>query len=79
MTAHFPIRPAWTCAHCQAAWPCATARHHLPTEYADDPLALGVYLGTCLVDAAADLPHVEPPALYARIVGWTRSARSGRT
>ncbi|MEO3775556.1 hypothetical protein ABGB16_01640 [Micromonospora sp. B11E3] len=82
---HQPIRPLWLCRTCAAPWPCATARLALLREYADDRVALLVYLGGQLHDAADELyrlnPHdgPEPRQLFDRFLGWAliRLARDG--
>ncbi|MBQ0896384.1 hypothetical protein KBX37_25385 [Micromonospora sp. U56] len=73
---HLPIRPLWLCRTCAAPWPCATARLTLLREYAHDRVALLVYLGGLLHDAAGQLhtlnPHdaPEPTQLFDRFLGW---------
>ncbi|MEV0723265.1 hypothetical protein AB0I37_10880 [Micromonospora purpureochromogenes] len=73
---HLPIRPLWLCRVCAAPWPCATARLTLLREYAHDRVALLVYLGGLLHDAAGQLhtlnPHdaPEPAQLFDRFLGW---------
>ncbi|MFC0004330.1 hypothetical protein [Micromonospora siamensis] len=73
---HTPLRPLWLCRSCAAPWPCAPARLRLIQEYADDRVALLVYLGGMLHDAAGELHRLHPddgpdPArLFARFLGW---------
>ncbi|MFF0181962.1 hypothetical protein ACFYPF_22975 [Micromonospora sp. NPDC005223] len=73
---HLPLRPLWICKRCAHPWPCAEARLALLAEYANDQLALSVYLCGQLYDAAHELhrlnPHEapSPQALFARFVGW---------
>ena len=80
---HLALRPLWLCRACAAPWPCATARLTLLDEYADDRVALLVYLGGLLHDAAGELhtlnPHdgPEPTVLFHRFLGWAL-ARPGR-
>jgi hypothetical protein len=75
------MRPLWLCRACAAPWPCATARLALTSEYADDRVALCVYLAGQLHDAATDLhtlnPHdaPEPSQLFARFLGWSVAPR----
>ncbi|MGC1211164.1 MAG: hypothetical protein WA890_07880 [Micromonospora sp.] len=84
--AHLALRPLWLCRACAAPWPCATARLTLLRECAHDRIALLVYLGGLLHDAAADLhtlnPHDGPPPhqLFARFLGWAiaREANDGQ-
>jgi hypothetical protein len=57
---HTPIRPLWLCRACAAPWPCATARLTLLHEYADDRVALLVYLGGMLHDATGELHTLHP-------------------
>ncbi|MFU8853425.1 hypothetical protein ACNAW0_20915 [Micromonospora sp. SL1-18] len=76
--AHTPIRPLWLCRACAAPWPCANARLTLLREYADDRVALLVYLGGMLHDAASELHtlHLDdgpaPGQLFTRFFGWAR-------
>ncbi|MEO3781362.1 hypothetical protein ABGB16_32145 [Micromonospora sp. B11E3] len=80
---HLPIRPLWLCRACAAPWPCATARLTLLHEYARDRVALLVYLGGQLHDAADELyrlnPHdgPEPAQLFDRFLGWALIRRTG--
>ncbi|MEU8262141.1 hypothetical protein AB0C02_16125 [Micromonospora sp. NPDC048999] len=75
---HTPIRPLWLCRACTAPWPCPTARLTLLREYANDRVALLVYLGGMLHDAAGELrilhpDHApEPGQLFDRFLGWAR-------
>jgi hypothetical protein len=74
--AHLPLRPLWLCRSCAAPWPCASARLALRHEYAEDRVALLVYLGGVLHEAAGELHTLNPddgPApgqLFARFLGW---------
>ncbi|MGN9804301.1 hypothetical protein [Micromonospora sp. L32] len=78
---HLPIRPLWLCRICAAPWPCATARLTLLREYAHDRVALLVYLGGLLHDAAGQLhtlnPHEypKPAQLFDRFLGWALPRR----
>ncbi|MGI5212152.1 class I SAM-dependent methyltransferase [Plantactinospora sp. CA-290183] len=73
---HVPQRPLWLCRACARPWPCPTARHRLPVEYAADPVALHVYLASMLQDAIDDLcrlnpqPGPDPAGIYHRFLGW---------
>lgn len=73
---HVPMRPLWLCRACAQPWPCATAHLALRREYADDRVALCVYLGGMLHVAADDLyrlnPHdaPDPRALFLRFLAW---------
>ncbi|MFC6019466.1 class I SAM-dependent methyltransferase [Plantactinospora solaniradicis] len=75
---HEPQRPIWLCRACARPWPCPIARARLTIEYAADPVALHVYLGTVLQDAIDDLyrlnpqPGPDPAAMYARFLAWAR-------
>jgi hypothetical protein len=81
---HVALRPLWLCRACAAPWPCPTARLTLLREYADDRVALLVYLGGMLHDAAGHLhtlhPHdgPEPGQLFARFLGWAIPRRPTR-
>lgn len=78
---HEPQRPIWLCRACARPWPCPIARTRLVIEYAADPVALHVYLGTVLQDAIDDLyrlnpqPGPDPAAMYARFLAWARPRR----
>ncbi|MFE9200975.1 hypothetical protein [Micromonospora sp. NPDC007230] len=75
---HLPLRPLWLCRSCATPWPCAAARLTLVREYADDPVALAVYLCGVLHEATADLYLLhpndppDPAALFDRFLGWAR-------
>ncbi|MEU9510171.1 hypothetical protein AB0D32_28260 [Micromonospora sp. NPDC048170] len=74
--------PLWLCRKCAASWPCAPARLVLLREHPHDRVALLVYLGGLLHDAAGELhrlnPHdgPTPEQLFARFLGWAISRRS---
>jgi hypothetical protein len=70
---HLPIRPSWNCAVDSKAWPCPSARVHLRTAYADDPVALAVYMSQELAAAAVDMGRQGslPPDLFSRFMTWT--------
>ncbi|MDG4794295.1 hypothetical protein [Micromonospora sp. WMMD1082] len=78
---HLPLRPLWLCRVCAAPWPCATARLTLVAEYADDRIALSIYLCAVLHEATADLYRLhpddgpEPTALFARFLAWVPRRR----
>jgi hypothetical protein len=78
---HTPRRPTWTCRACQLDWPCDTAKAALREEYRLDPLALFVYLGMTLQEAAQDLyklnpnPGPDPVELHARFMAWVPVTR----
>ncbi|WFF06219.1 hypothetical protein O7622_24670 [Micromonospora sp. WMMD1076] len=73
---HLPMRPLWICKRCAHPWPCAEARLALLVEYANDRVALAVYLCEQLYDAAQELHRLNPyeapspQTLFARFVGW---------
>ena len=71
---HTAVRPSWTCATCDAPWPCYSARRQLRVEYDGASLSLGLYLAACLVEAAEQLP--PSGALYGRFLGWTRGPKA---
>ncbi|MGC5033186.1 hypothetical protein [Micromonospora sp. DT229] len=79
---HTPLRPLWLCRACAAPWPCGSARVTLLREYAQDRVALLVYLGGLLHDAADQLhtlnPHggSAPAQLFDRFVGWALIRRT---
>jgi hypothetical protein len=81
---HTPLRPLWLCRACATPWPCPAARLSLLREYADDRVALLVYLGGMLHDAAGELhtlhPHngPEPRQLFARFLSWALPHRPSR-
>jgi hypothetical protein len=70
VTLHAPTRPTWLCTGCGAPWPCATRRQQLQADYREAHLALGLYLASCLVDAAADFPAEPAGDLYNRFLRW---------
>ncbi|WP_199736478.1 hypothetical protein [Micromonospora sp. HM5-17] len=78
---HTPRRPTWTCRACHLDWPCPTAKDALRQEYQRDPLALFVYLGMTLQEAAHDLytlnpnPGPDPVELHARFMAWVPVTR----
>lgn len=80
-TEHTPRRPTWTCRVCHLDWPCDTAKAALREEYRLDPLALFVYLGLALQEAARDLytlnpnPGPDPAELHARFMAWVPVTR----
>ncbi|MFE9692686.1 hypothetical protein [Micromonospora sp. NPDC005806] len=82
--AHLPLRPLWLCRDCAAPWPCAPARLTLLREYADDRVALLVYLGGMLHDAAGQLHSLhpddgpEPKQLFGRFLGWAIPREASR-
>jgi hypothetical protein len=73
---HIPLRPLWLCRVCACPWPCATARLTLRAEYADDHVALSIYLGSAMHEAIADIYRLnpdtapDPATLFARFLGW---------
>jgi hypothetical protein len=75
------LRPLWLCRRCAAPWPCATARLALTCEYADDRVALSIYLCAALHEATADLYRLnpndapDPRALFDRFLGWAPPRR----
>lgn len=79
---HLPLRPLWLCRVCAAPWPCAAARLGLVAEYADDRIALSIYLCAVLHEAAADLYRLnpqdgpDPAALFARFLAWVPRHRT---
>ncbi|MFX0594021.1 hypothetical protein [Melissospora conviva] len=72
MTAHGPVVPVWSCAGCNAPWPCATRRRELLAEYDRAPTSLAIYLAAQFVDASQDLTAVPAGRLYHRFLGWVR-------
>lgn len=75
---HVASRPTWRCRACTAPWPCRPARVGLRIDYADDPVALSIYLGLLMRDAIADRidtdpENVTPGEFHVRFIGWTRT------
>jgi hypothetical protein len=74
--AHIPSRPLWLCRVCACPWPCATARLTLKAEYADNHVALSIYLGSAMHEAVADLYRLnpdtapDPATMFGRFLGW---------
>ncbi|MEU7976644.1 flavin reductase, partial [Micromonospora sp. NPDC049089] len=52
MTTHGPVLPIWSCAGCDAPWPCRTRQRELRAEFDDAPISLALYLGAQLVRAS---------------------------
>ncbi|MBO4205992.1 hypothetical protein GSF22_08220 [Micromonospora echinofusca] len=73
-----PDRPGWTCVECGADWPCPARRSGLLDEYGGTGVALGVYLGACLVRAMGDLDHLPVTELRQRFLGWLPRAGGHR-
>ncbi|WP_233583748.1 hypothetical protein [Micromonospora sp. CV4] len=72
---HLPSPPSWTCTGCGRDWPCATKQSQLLAEFGGARAALAVYLGSCLVAAAQDLPTLPLPGARLRFLGWLPRAR----
>ncbi|MGI5521324.1 hypothetical protein ACQEUX_10225 [Micromonospora sp. CA-259024] len=72
---HLPNPPSWTCTGCGGEWPCATKQSQLLAEFGGARAALAVYLGSCLVAAAQDLPTLPPTRVRLRFLGWLPRAR----
>ncbi|GAB3938335.1 hypothetical protein [Micromonospora vulcania] len=72
---HVPSPPSWTCTGCGREWPCATKQSQLLAEFGGARAALAVYLGSCLVAAAQDLPTLPLPRARLRFLGWLPRAR----
>ncbi|MGA5306105.1 hypothetical protein [Micromonospora taraxaci] len=72
---HLPSPPSWTCTGCGREWPCATKQSQLLAEFGGARAALAVYLGSCLVAAAQDLPTLPLPRVRHRFLGWLPRAR----
>ena len=72
---HLPSPPSWTCTGCGREWPCATKQSQLLAEFGGARAALAVYLGSCLVAAAQDLPTLPLPRARLRFLGWLPRAR----
>ncbi|WDZ83046.1 hypothetical protein [Micromonospora cathayae] len=68
--AHLPIRPVWRCRIDGAPWPCQPARSRLLRLHADDRLALLMYLGGLMQQAARELP--ADVDLTDRFLTWAR-------
>jgi hypothetical protein len=73
---HLPMQPSWRCTACDATWPCPAARAQLRAEFADETVSLAMYLGRCMIDAAADRPDLAPGDLHRRFLAWIRTGRS---
>jgi hypothetical protein len=72
VTAHRPIKPAWTCGGCAEEWPCQTRRRELQAEYDRAPVSLTLSMAAHLVEATQDLAQVPAGYLHYRFLGWTR-------
>ncbi|SCF29370.1 hypothetical protein GA0074695_5247 [Micromonospora viridifaciens] len=73
MTTHGPVMPIWNCGGCGLPWPCPTRKRELRAEYADAPVSLALYLGSCFVQATEDMPWTPAGVLHRRFLGWTRT------
>ncbi|WBC16600.1 hypothetical protein O7600_07100 [Micromonospora sp. WMMA1998] len=73
--AHLPLPPDWRCTGCAAEWPCPTKQSQLLVEFGGTTAGLAVYLGTCLVAAAEDLPTMPVAEARARFLGWLPRSR----
>ncbi|GIJ79140.1 hypothetical protein SAMN05443287_101589 [Micromonospora phaseoli] len=67
---HLPSPPAWTCTGCGREWPCAVKQSQLLAEFGGARAALAVYLGSCLLAAARDLPGLPLARARNRFLGW---------
>lgn len=68
---HLPRKPDWTCGTCDKPWPCLPARISLSAEHDGNGVALGMYMGVCLQEAARDLGDAaDPLELYRRFISW---------
>ncbi|MEU5550379.1 MULTISPECIES: hypothetical protein [unclassified Micromonospora] len=67
---HLPSPPAWTCTGCGQEWPCPVKQSQLLAEFGGARAALAVYLGSCLLAAARDLPGLPPAHARDRFLGW---------
>ncbi|MFC6016950.1 hypothetical protein ACFP2T_12125 [Plantactinospora solaniradicis] len=76
---HTALRPLWLCRTDGQPWPCGSARLALTREYAGQPTALTIHLGSSLAEAFRDLHALNPGAapeardLSTRFLGWVRS------
>ncbi|GIJ25492.1 hypothetical protein Vqi01_06540 [Micromonospora qiuiae] len=69
---HMPLLAVWTCATCDAPWPCPPAQVQLTEYHGRDRISLSMYMGALLTAALADLPDVDPGELTTRFLAWTR-------
>ncbi|WP_425702470.1 hypothetical protein [Micromonospora sp. DT48] len=67
---HLPAPPSWTCTGCGQEWPCAVKQSQLLAEFGGARAALAVYLGSCLLAAARDLPGLPLARARNRFLGW---------
>ncbi|RIV39800.1 hypothetical protein D2L64_07735 [Micromonospora radicis] len=67
---HLPSPPDWTCTGCGREWPCAVKQSQLLAEFGGARAALAVYLGSCLLAAARDLPGLPLARVRNRFLGW---------
>ncbi|WP_301547475.1 hypothetical protein [Micromonospora sp. C95] len=67
---HLPSPPTWTCTGCGQEWPCAVKQSQLLAEFGGARAALAVYLGSCLLAAARDLPGLPLARARNRFLGW---------
>ncbi|MFV2103402.1 hypothetical protein [Micromonospora sp. LOL_024] len=67
---HLPSPPTWTCTGCGREWPCPVKQSQLLAEFGGARAALAVYLGSCLLAAARDLPGLPLARARNRFLGW---------
>jgi hypothetical protein len=53
-------------------------RQQLARDYASAEVSLSIYLATCLVEAAADLPDRPAGELFEQFLGWLGPPFDGR-
>ncbi|MFI5924584.1 hypothetical protein ACIA3K_01260 [Micromonospora sp. NPDC051543] len=79
---HLPMRPAWLCRNCAAAWPCSRAQLDLVAEFYGHSLALALYLTSCMNEAIHDLYGLggrpDLALMHARFLGWLSLTRRPR-
>ncbi|MBQ1034734.1 MULTISPECIES: hypothetical protein [Micromonospora] len=79
---HLPMRPAWLCRNCAAAWPCSRAQLDLVAEFYGHSLALALYLASCMNEAIHDLyilgGRPDFARMHVRFLGWLSLARRPR-
>jgi hypothetical protein len=67
---HQPAQPSWDCKACDEPWPCDPARERLTLLYSRTNLA--IVMVDRLLEAARDVPTMQPAEAFDRFLAWTR-------
>jgi hypothetical protein len=72
---HQPLQPSWDCKSCEQPWPCDPARERLTLLYPSRP-TLAILMVDRMLEAARDVPTMQPGELFDRFFSWTRRSAS---